>query len=108
MAHEFTTIRTSDLIDFLCDAVDMARASTAPAPWQNAISAAWDELLQLDAISYDLAAFAIRVESASRPGRFYEANSERQRRASAARIGAAQAATIQAEVDELFPPRVAA
>jgi hypothetical protein len=76
MQHEFTTIRTADLLDWLTDAVDTARASTAPATWQRAIDAAWDELLQQDTIAYDLSAYAIRVESATRAGRTYEANGD--------------------------------
>jgi hypothetical protein len=75
-AHTFTTIRTADLLDWLADAVDTARASTAPLTWQNAISAAWDYLLQVDEISYDISQWAIRVESATRPGRCYVANGE--------------------------------
>lgn len=67
-AHTFTPIRTADLLDFLVDAVDAARASTAPAAWQRAIDRAYDTLLQLDVIAYDLAAGAIRLASASEPG----------------------------------------
>lgn len=76
--HEFTTIRTADILDNLVAAVDAIRASTAVynKPWMNALDKAWGYILEQDAISYDLSAYAIRVESATEAGRFYEANGD--------------------------------
>lgn len=74
IVHRFETLKTADILDALADAVDAARASTAPAEWRWAIDTAWDQLLQLDAIEYDLAHYAIRIESATTPGTVYESN----------------------------------
>ena len=76
MQYQFTTLNTADLLDDLAAAIDLVRSSTARdnAPWMVALDKAWDYILQQDVISYDLAAHAIRVESASKPGRFFESN----------------------------------
>jgi hypothetical protein len=74
--HQFTTLSTAALLDALCETVDYVRGSTAPDAWQRAVSRAWDYLLQVEAVEYDAEAHAIRVESATRPGRFYVANGE--------------------------------
>jgi hypothetical protein len=75
--HEFSTIGTAALLDDLCQAVDLAREMAAGnTPWLNAIDKAWGYLLGQDTIAYDLSAHAIRVESATEPGRFYTANGE--------------------------------
>lgn len=74
--HTFTPIRTAAILDALVAAVEYARGSTAPDAWQRAITAAYDYLLQVDTISYDVAAHAIRVESATRSGRAYIANGD--------------------------------
>lgn len=77
MQHQFTTIRTADILDDLCAAVDLAREMAGDnARWQQAISNGWDDLLNLDTIAYDTAQHAIRIESASEPGRFYVANGD--------------------------------
>jgi len=76
MQYQFTLIRTADLLDDLAAAIDEVRASSARdnAPWMVALDKAWDYILQTDTLHYDLAANAVRVESATEPGRFYEAN----------------------------------
>jgi hypothetical protein len=71
----FTTLDTAALLDHLCEAHDAAKALAAgDARWSSALDRAWGWLLQTDAISYDADAHAIRVESASEPGRVYVAN----------------------------------
>jgi len=74
----FATIAVSDLIDDLAAAIDEIRCSTANTnrPWMAALDRAWDHILQQDTISYDAEAHAVRVASATQPGRFYEANGE--------------------------------
>lgn len=72
--HDFSTLRTADLLDHIVDVIDYVRGSTAPAPWQRAAEAAYGYLLQVDEIAYDEQARCIRVESATTPGKFYEAN----------------------------------
>jgi len=76
MQYQFTTLNTADLIDDLAAAIDLVRSSTARdnAPWMVALDKAWDYILQTDTLSYDVAAHAVRVESASKPGRFFESN----------------------------------
>jgi len=64
---------TSDLIDYLVDAVDGARAMAGDdSRWQNAITAAYDWLLQEQAILFDTDTHALHVASPS--GRSYRAN----------------------------------
>ncbi len=71
--HEFSTLRTAALLDFLADAVDAARvAATDNVRWLNAIDAAWDHLLQQDVIEFDAAAHALVYRSES--GTTYHAN----------------------------------
>jgi len=74
----FATIAVSDLIDDLASAIDEIRCSTANTnrPWMRALDAAWDHILQQEVISYDAEAHAIRVASATQPGKVYEANGE--------------------------------
>lgn len=72
--HDFSTLRTADLLDYVVDVVDYVRGSTAPAPWQRAAEAAYGYLLQTDEISYDEQARAIRVPSATRPDVVYISN----------------------------------
>jgi hypothetical protein len=76
--HQFTTLRTAEILDALTDAIDTIRASTAVynAPWMKALDKAWDAILQLDTVEYDVAARAWRVESGSEPGTFYTANGD--------------------------------
>lgn len=75
--HDFTTIRTAGLLDFIVEAVDNARDAASVSPsWLRAIDSAYDYLLTTDAISYDLDHHAIRVESATEPGKFYTANGD--------------------------------
>lgn len=81
IVSDFQTIATAEILDALVAAVEYARGSTAPLTWQRAIDAAYDYLLQVDTISYDVAAHAIRVESATTAGTFYEANGDCQCRA---------------------------
>lgn len=72
---EFTTIAVADIIDQLVEAVDAARTKAAGNQrWLGAVDRAWDYLLQVDAVSYDHADHALRVESASEPGKVYIAN----------------------------------
>lgn len=80
--HTFTPLAVADLLDHLCAAVDKARSDAAGNQrWLNAIGAAWDYLLQVDEISYDQAAGAIRVESATEAGKHYTSNGDCQCRA---------------------------
>lgn len=82
MHHEFTTIRTADILDDLCTAVDLAREMAAGnTRWLNAIDTAWGWLLEQDAIQFDHSAHALRVESASEAGKVYIANGDCQCRA---------------------------
>jgi len=76
IVHVFTTLKVADLIDDLAAAIDLVRSSTARdnRPWMVALDKAWDYILQADTLHYDLAAHAIRVESVSKPGRFFESN----------------------------------
>jgi len=75
MHSQFTTIARAEIFDALCEAVDYARGIVHNSPeWQRAIAKAWDYLLTTETITYDRMARAIRVESATRPGRAYEAN----------------------------------
>jgi len=76
MQYQFTTLNTADLLDDLAAAIDLVRSSTARdnRPWMVALDKAWDYILQADTLSYDADAHAIRVESASKPGRFFESN----------------------------------
>lgn len=82
-AHDFTTIAVADILDALTDAIDAIRASTAyyNTAWMTALDKAWDYILPQDTISYDRSAYAIRVESATEPGRFYISNGDCQCRA---------------------------
>lgn len=67
------TIAVADILDFLTDAVDAARAAAADSTrWRNAIDAAWDHLLQQDVIEYDHAAHELVYRSES--GATYYAN----------------------------------
>ena len=78
MQHHFTTLTTAALLDDLAAAIDAIRWTTARdnAPWMRALDRAWDYILQTDTLAYDLSAHAIRVESATTPGAFYEANGD--------------------------------
>ncbi len=70
MPHESTTIRTADLIDGLCAAVDAARvAAEGNRRWLAALDTAYGYLLEQDTISFDPLTLAIRVESASERGK---------------------------------------
>jgi hypothetical protein len=75
-AHTFTPISVAELLDFLTDAIDTIRSSTAidNAPWMRALDTAWDHILQAETLDYDRAARAWRVPSATRSGRAYTAN----------------------------------
>ena len=71
--HEFTTIAVSDLIDGLCAAVDAARvAAEGNTRWLNAINAAWDRLLTVEAVEYCHDDHALIYHSES--GKTYTAN----------------------------------
>jgi hypothetical protein len=77
MSTQFTTIARTEIFDALCDAVDYARGAASDNPaWLNAINKAWDYLLSVETIAYDRMNRAIRVESATRPGRAYVSNGE--------------------------------
>jgi hypothetical protein len=76
-ASQFTTIRTADILDQLCDAVDTAReAAAGNTRWLNAISTAWGYLLTTDTIQFDASEHAIRVESATDARTVYIANGD--------------------------------
>jgi hypothetical protein len=76
-AESFATYRIADILDFIVEAVDAARVSAAGNQrWLNAIDAGYDDLLQADTIAFDVATHAIRIESASEPGKFYTANGD--------------------------------
>ena len=71
----FTPIAVADLLDHLCEARDLAAAAAASSPaWLRALSTAWGFILEADTLEYDAATHALRVESATRPGRTYVAN----------------------------------
>lgn len=74
--QNFVTIAVADIIDQLAEVVDTVRASTAidNKPWMRALDKAWDVILTVDAIEFDVEAHAWRVESESRPGVFHVAN----------------------------------
>jgi len=77
IVHVFTTLKVADLIDGLCAAVDAARlAAEGNTRWLAAIDTAYGFLLQQEVISFDLVALAIKVESATQPGKAYIANGE--------------------------------
>jgi len=77
MHTDFTLILTADILDGIVGAVDAARiAAVGNTRWLAAIDTAYGHLLQQEVISFDLVALAIKVESATQPGRFYEANGE--------------------------------
>ena len=70
---QFTTTRTADLLDHLCEAIDIARAASAGnTRWLNAINAAWDHLLTVDTIEYRANDHALIYHSES--GKTYTAN----------------------------------
>jgi hypothetical protein len=71
----YRAIPVSELLDFLCDAVDAARVAAADSPeWLAAIDRAWDAILTQDTVSFHPVTHSLRIESLSRPGVFYEAN----------------------------------
>lgn len=76
--HEFTTLKTADILDAIVEAVDAARAkmtaNQASGTWFVAVDKAYDYLLQADTIAYDLGHYAIRVPSVSMPGVSYISN----------------------------------
>jgi len=75
--NTFDLLNTADLIDGLCASVDAARvAAEGNTRWLAALDTAYGYLLQQEVISFDLAALALRVESASAPGKAYIANGE--------------------------------
>ena len=68
---QFTTIRTADLLDSLVAAVDAARiAAGDDQRWQNAITSAWDYILQTETLDYDANTHALKVASASGNGSY--------------------------------------
>lgn len=73
-AARFASIARAELFDALLDAVDYARSVAPIGPWSRAVETAYGYLLDAEVLSYDAAAHALRVESASRPGTFYTAN----------------------------------
>jgi len=133
---EFESITRREIFDALCDAYDLARSLAAGnARWASALDRAWGWLLEQDTIAYDVEHWAIRVQSATHPGVVYVANGDCTcpafahgnacwhraaarlvRRALEGELAAVAAewdagiarARVQAEVDELFPPRLAA
>jgi hypothetical protein len=143
IVHEFETISRAEIFDALCDAYDRAKAlAVGDARWSSALNTAWAWLLEQDEISYDLAHWAIRVQSATHPSRIYVSNGacgceafQHERpcwhRAAARLVRRAVEGTLaevaaewdeaaqmarsalvqalaEAEIDELFPPRLAA
>jgi transposase InsO family protein len=69
----FSTLRTADLLDALCLAVDAARVSAAGnTRWQNAINEAFNHILQVEVIEYRASDHALRYHSES--GATYTAN----------------------------------
>jgi hypothetical protein len=73
--NDFSTVPTAAILDSLCDVVDQARVSEQLTPsWRTALDAAYDWLLQQDTIEYSNTDHALRVESATEPGKFYVAN----------------------------------
>ena len=71
----FTTIRIDHILDALVDAYDTASLKTSNDPrWHAAVLAGFNALLEADTVEYCAATHALRLESLSRPGRFYEAN----------------------------------
>lgn len=80
-AARFAPIARADIFDELLDAVDYARSVAPAGAWLNAVNAAYGDLLDADVLYYDAERHALRVESASEPGRFYVANGACQCRA---------------------------
>lgn len=75
--HQFSTLRTADILDALCEAVDAARTDAAGnARWLSAIDTAWGWLLGQQVISFDQRAHALRVQSATHPSICYVANGD--------------------------------
>lgn len=80
--NDFSTVEIAPLMDELCEAHDVAVVRAGhDTRWQNAIDSAWGWLLQQDAVSYDHATHALRVESATEPGKVYISNGDCQCRA---------------------------
>lgn len=76
MSTQFTTLRTADILDDLCLAVDVARATVGDnAAWMGAIDRAWNYILTTDALNYDPATHALQVASATSEAT-YTANGE--------------------------------
>lgn len=73
-AAGFAPLEVAELLDALCLAHDYAASVVPGGPWLRALDAAWGYILQADTLYYDAERHALRVESATRPGRFYEAN----------------------------------
>jgi hypothetical protein len=74
-ALSFARITIAPLMDALCEAKDAAVEKAAGnARWLTAIDTAWGWLLTQDVVSFDIHTHALRVESASEPGKVYEAN----------------------------------
>jgi hypothetical protein len=77
MHAEFTTIRTADILDALCEAHDAAVVRAGGDECRkNAIATAWGWLLQQGAVSYDPDAQALHSESTSEPGKACAANGD--------------------------------
>ena len=133
--HEFETISRAEIFDALCDAYDAAKALAAgDKRWSSALDRAWAFALEAESFEYDLASWAVRVQSASHPSVFYTSNGDCSceafkngnacwhralarliRRAVEGTLAevaaewdsAAAAAKAQHEVDELFPAKAA-
>jgi len=74
-AAAFETIRIDSILDALVDAYDAASLKTSDDPaWHTAVLNGFNALLELDEVQYCRATHTLRIESLSRPGRFYEAN----------------------------------
>lgn len=75
-AARFAPISRAEIFDALCAAVDYARSVAPAGAWHRAIDSAWAYILDAEILYFNTAARALRVESATRPGRCYVANGD--------------------------------
>ena len=72
--NDFTTYRTNELLDAVTDAYDRALTHVEDPRWRKAIAAAFNQFLEADTVTFDVASHTLRIESLETPGLFYEAN----------------------------------